>query len=267
MSRDVWDMDWAFEQSLIDLPIDNVERRLLVTGGKMALFDAVDRTNGHYEFSRDAGLQNIVATINKNTGEKAVSVALTPVVGEKKLVCPGPSGLRNWPATSYNPSTYILYVPMVEACADFTWLPRDAAQTAAGGIDQKFQMRPMPQSDGNFGRIQAINLQSGKTVWTIRQRAPISSAMLASAGGIAFNGSRDRYFRAYDQSNGKVLWETRLGAAPSSFPITYTVNAIQYVAVVAGGGNPLDTQLDPLTPEIVNPTVGTTLWVFQLPGK
>ena len=265
MTRDVWDMDWSFEQSLIDLPIDGATRKLLVTGGKLALFDAVDRADGRFVFSRDAGLQNIVVAVDPKTGEKTINPALAPVLGEKKFVCPGASGHRNWQATSYNPDTHILYVPMFEACADFTWIPRDAAQTAAGGIDQRFQTRPMPNSDGNFGRIQAINLQTGKTVWTVRQRSPISSAMLATAGGIVFNGSRDRYFSAYDQANGKVLWQTRLGTAPSTFPITYSIKGVQYVAVVAGGGNPQDTGPGPLTPEIVNPTAGTTLWIFKLP--
>ena len=40
--RDVWDLDWAFEQSLVTLPVDGKPRKLVVTGGKTAIFDAVD---------------------------------------------------------------------------------------------------------------------------------------------------------------------------------------------------------------------------------
>ena len=54
MNRDVWDMDWAFEQSLITLSIRGKPTDLLVTGGKIAIFDAVvHRANGKYEFSKD----------------------------------------------------------------------------------------------------------------------------------------------------------------------------------------------------------------------
>ena len=38
MNRDVWDLDWAFEQSLVTLPVHGKPTKLLVTGGKMAIF-------------------------------------------------------------------------------------------------------------------------------------------------------------------------------------------------------------------------------------
>jgi len=72
-------------------------------------------------------------------------------------------------------------------------------------------------------------------------------------------------FRAFDQATGKVLWETKLAAQPSSFPITYAVNGKQYVAVVAGGGGAHDITWPQLTPEIDDPAGATTLQVFALP--
>jgi alcohol dehydrogenase (cytochrome c) len=265
MQRDVWDLDWVFEQSLINLPVDGRQKQLLVTGGKIAVFDALDRNDGKYEFSKDAGLQNVVVAIDPKTGHKTINPMLTPEAGKTKLLCPHGGGARSWPATSYDPATHILYVPLVESCADFTWIPRDAAQTAAGGMDMHFLLRPRPDSDGNFGRIEAINLQTRQIVWTDRQRAPIASAMLATAGGIAFNGARDRWFRAYDSATGKVLWKARLDAVPSSTPITYSIDGNEYVAVVAGGGGAHESTWPTLTPEINDPPEGTMLWIFRLP--
>ena len=267
MNRDVWDLDWAFEQSLIDLPIHGTTKKLVVTGGKIAIFDAVDRTDGRYVFSKDLGVQNLVTAIDPKTGHKTISDALTPEANQKKLLCPYSAGARNWPATAYNPATKILYVPMVESCAEFTWIPREADKTIAGGADIHLVLRPRPDSNGNFGRVEAINLETKQVVWTDRQRAPIASSMLATAGGLVFNAARDRKLRAYDAANGKVLWETRLNAVPSSTPITYSVNGVQYLAVVAGGGGAYDVTWTPLTPEIDNPTDATTLWVFKLPDS
>ena len=142
---------------------------------------------------------------------------------------------------------------------------RDAATVASGGQDMRLRGRPKPGSDGNFGRIDAVDLKTGKRIWSRRQRTPIASSLLASAGGLLFGGSRDRYFRAYDSANGKVLWQVILNASPSSSPATYSVDGVQYLVIVAGGGGALDSGSRNLTPEVVDPTGGTTVWVFRVP--
>lgn len=263
MNRDVWDLDWAFEQSLITLPVDGKPTKLVVTGGKIMIFDAVDRANGKYEFSKDLGLQTLVSAIDPKTGKKIINPALQPEAGVTKHFCPHSGGGRNWPATSYDPESHILYVPLYESCQDFTWVPRDSAKTAIGGSDMHFVLHPRPNNGGNMGRIEAINLQTRKVAWTYRQRAAISSSTLTTAGGIVFAGSRDRRFRAFDAATGKIVWQRTLGAALSSTPVTYSVGGAQYVAVVAGNGGPV--AWPQLTPEIANPSGGTTLWVFKLP--
>jgi len=263
MQRDVWDLDWVFEQSLLTLPVNGKPAELVVTGGKTAIFDAMDRTTGKHVFSRDLGLQNIVTAIDPETGEETTNPALEPEPGKTKLLCPNANGARNWPTTAFDPASYILYVPLVETCADYSWTPRSAAQIAAGGDDIHFAERPRPDGDGKFGRIEAINLATGRVVWIHRQRAPLVSSLLATGGGLVFVGALDRFFSAYDAATGKLVWQTQLNAAPNSSPVTYSVQGEQYVAVVAGGGF-LSSASSSLTPEIDNPPGGTTLWVFKL---
>jgi len=265
MNRDVWDLDWAFEQLLITLPVGGRPTDLVVSGGKMALFDAVNRANGTYEFSKDLGMQTLVTAIDPKTGKKIIDPKLEPAANKTDIICPDATGARNWPATSYDPGTHILYVPLAESCMDYTWVPRDLAQTAGGGLDIRYELRLRPDNDGKMGRIEAVNLETKKVVWTDRQRAPIASAMLATAGGIVFAGSQNREFTAYDSTTGKALWEAGLNAAPSSSPITYAAGGKQYVAVVSGGGGPLDASGSSLAPEFDNPSGGTTLWIFKLP--
>lgn len=86
-----------------------------------------------------------------------------------------------------------------------------------------------------------------------------------TAGGLVFDGSRDRIFRASDDMTGKVLWETRLPAVPSASPIVYSAKGEQYIAVVAGGGGSHEATWSSLTPEIDNPSGSTSLHVFKLP--
>jgi alcohol dehydrogenase (cytochrome c) len=264
MNRDVWDMDWVFERTLATLPVNGRDRKVALTAGKLAIFDAVDRASGQYLFSRDLGIQNLVKAIDPKTGKKTIEPAFDPALGESKTICPHAGGARSWPATAFDPRTKIIYVPLVDTCMNFTRRTRTAAQTAAGGSDLGWVVRARPGSNGDIGRVDAIDLKTMKTLWSSTRRATESAALLATAGGLVFEGSRDRYFRALDAATGKTLWQTRLAAQPSSFPITYAVNGTQYVAVVAGGGGAHDITWPQITPEIDNPTGATTLYVFKL---
>ena len=265
MNRDVWDLDWAFEQSLVTLPVNGKPTKLLVTGGKSAIFDAVNRVDGRYAFSKDLGLQNLVVSIDPGTGRKLIKPALEPQTGRTDLICPTATGARSWPTTAFDPASGYLYVPLVDNdCMDYSWVERDATAIAGGGQDMRLGARPKPGNDGKFGRVDAIDLNTGKVVWSQRQRAPVASSLLASAGGLVFSGARDRHFRAYDAANGNVLWQVVLNASPSSSPATYSVAGTQYLVVVAGGGGAFDSGTRSLTPEIIDPPAGTTLWVFKV---
>ena len=125
-----------------------------------------------------------------------------------------------------------------------------------------------PDSDGKLGRVEAINLETKAVAWTNRQRAPQTTGVLATAGGLVFSGSLDRYIRAFDDMSGAMLWENRLSAIPSSCPITYAVNGKQYLAVVVSNAGSQAGTWRQLVPDIINPLdEGSAIWVFQLPDK
>jgi alcohol dehydrogenase (cytochrome c) len=266
MSRDVWDLDWVFERSVVTLPVNGKPTKLVITGGKSAIFDAVSAADGRYQFSKDLGVQNLVASIDPHSGRKLIKPELEPQAGRTDLICPVASGARSWPTTAIDPTSGYLYIPLAtNYCMDYSWVARDAAHVAAGGDDLRLRGRPKPGNDGNFGRIDAVDLKTRQRVWSRSQRAPIASSLLVCAGGLLFSGARDRQFRALDAASGRVLWQVRLNASPSSSPVTYSAGGTQYVAVVAGGGGAFDSGTRSLTPEIIDPPAGTTLWVFKLP--
>jgi len=263
--RDVWDLDWVFEQSVVSLPVNGHPRKVIVTGGKTALFDVLDAATGAFLFSQDVGIQNIVTAVDPQTGAKTTNPALEPEAGVAKLMCPNSIGARNWMSTALNPDTGVLFVPVLENCADYTYSPGDAAQTAKGGIDVHFGARVPPNHDGNFGRLVALDLRKHRISWAHRQRLPLISSALATGGGLVFVGDVDRNFSAYDDRTGKVLWEARLSAPAESFPVTYSVKGQQYIAVVAGGGSPMGAASRAFVPEVTPPAAGVTLMVFAQP--
>ena len=98
----------------------------------------------------------------------------------------------------------------------------------------RFSPAPVPGSDGKIGRLQAVNLETRELAWNFRESAPLTSAALATAGGLVFSGALDETFKALDASTGEVLWHTDLGDIPASFPISYSVDNKQYVALIIG---------------------------------
>jgi alcohol dehydrogenase (cytochrome c) len=266
MANDQWDLDWAFEHQLLKLPVNGATRTVSVTAGKLAIYDVIDAQTGQYVFSKDLGLQNVVTAIDSKTGAKTINPKAVPGDGETKGVCPHAGGAKNWTPSSYNPDTKILYTPLVESCMDLLPVPAGGRANLSSGV--RWTIRPRPDSDGKYGRLEAINLLTREVLWTQRQRAPQTTGALATAGGIVFSGSLDRYIRAYDDSNGKMLWETRLNDVPSSSPIAYSVDGKQYLAVVVGNGGPQAATFTVLVPEIQNPPDrGAAIWVFELPEK
>jgi alcohol dehydrogenase (cytochrome c) len=264
LPNDQWDHDWVFERTLIKLPVNGQMKTLAVTAGKMALYDAVEADTGKYVFSVDMGLQNIVKAIDPKTGAKTIDPALVPGDGESKLVCPHTGGGRDWIPTAYNPETQILYSPLVETCMDLIPVGRNERGFLSTGV--RHSVRPRPDSDGKYGRLQATNLETRKTAWIERERAPGISGILDTAGGLIFSGSFDRFFTARDDRTGKELWHVRLNEVPNSCPITYSVNGKQYVAITVGTGSAISTIWTALVPEMQSPPGrGGSVWVFALP--
>jgi quinoprotein glucose dehydrogenase len=103
-----------------------------------------------------------------------------------------------------------------------------------------------------WGRLLAVDANTGDILWATRlgvtEGLPEGKQNTGSnntfggptvtAGGLVFIGATDdRYLRAFDAANGKILWETQLQYAAQTIPITYRgKDGRQYVAVVAASG-------------------------------
>jgi alcohol dehydrogenase (cytochrome c) len=264
LPNDQWDYDWAFERQIVQLPLNGKLAKLVVTAGKLGIYDALDAASGSYAFSIDLGIQNLVTSINPKTGAKAIDPGRYPDGNRPVSVCPHPGGGRSWLPGSYNPQSQIVYLPMVESCMDM--IPMEKGERGSLSSGYRWALRPRPDTDGKYGRIQAVNLATRKTVWVSRQRAPQTSGVLDTAGGVVFAGALDRLFSAYDDASGELLWKQRLSDVPSSAPISFAAHGKQYIAMVVGYGGGQAITFRNLVPEIsVPPARSSSIWVFELP--
>jgi PQQ-dependent dehydrogenase (methanol/ethanol family) len=267
LENDTWDLDYVYERMLIDLPFNGATRKMVITAGKLGIIEALDRTTGEWLWAKQTIPQNVVANIDQKTGAKTINQEAIPHIGKTTVNCPADPGGRGWPSTAYNPNTQTLFLPLNEFCSNTTPTPLDPGQAYTGGGRAIFARTLVPGSDGNVGRIDAVKLTDRSTTWSFRHRAPATGAVLPTAGGVVFAGAWDRYFRAWDDATGKVVWQIRTNNAINGFPVSYSVNGKQYVAVSVGNGSTHAKSLATLTPELVAPDGGSVLWVFALPDK
>lgn len=235
LSNDQWDLDWAFERTLATVRVGGRTRKVVMNVGKMGILDALDPATGAYLFSIDAGTQNIITTIDPKTGRKMIDPQRLPDPARPTIYCPGPSGARAWPTTTFSPATGMLYLPLTEWCAKMS--TEGSPLLSSPGAKISDADHPDAVADGKMGRLQAMDISGGQLAWRHDLEAPISTSALSTAGGVVFVGDLDPALKAFDDRDGKLLWSAPLDADPSSILITYGVGKTQYVAVVTGMSN------------------------------
>jgi glucose dehydrogenase len=60
---------------------------------------------------------------------------------------------------------------------------------------------------------------------------------LITAGGVLFAGEGDGWFRAYDATTGRRLWEHRGRPGVNAPPVTFELDGQRLVGVAAGGNS------------------------------
>jgi alcohol dehydrogenase (cytochrome c) len=277
LPRDNWDQECTFEMMTMMTPVNpdasvmlsvnpaaRGKARKTLTGVpcKTGIAWSFDAATGEFLWARATNEQNLVAKID---GKGLVTVnenAVLKEIGKTYHVCPTYNGGRDWPYGAYNPRSNVMYVQLANVCIDSTARADRGPQPEF--VYNTTNVGKFSSGKDRVGRIDAISVETGRTVWSWETRVSNYAPILATAGGLLFNGSMDRYLRALDADKGTVLWQTRLASQVVGAPITFAVNGRQYIAITAGGGTIAATQLAP-TPEADTASGANAVYVFALP--
>jgi PQQ-dependent dehydrogenase (methanol/ethanol family) len=276
---DNWDFDATQEMILTELVIKGVRRKVLVHFDKNGFVYTLDRATGELLRAEPYVPVNWARRVDLRTGRPEVdSTKLTGVSrGEVKDICPTLEGGKNQQPAAFSPLTGWFYVPTNNMCMDYT----TANVSYIAGTPYIGASVPYKPGAGNhLGAFIAYDAAKGQKIWEVKERYPVWSGALATAGGLAFYGTLDGWFKAVNARTGKVLYKFKVGSGVVGNPISFRgPDGKQYIAVYAGiGGDWLllsgDVRSDdpadvrppaPFMPDLARHTSqGGIVWIFGL---
>jgi quinohemoprotein ethanol dehydrogenase len=221
----------------------------------------LDRATGELLRAEKYVPLNWATHVDLKTGKPAIDTQAVDYKDEPKFVVPSGMGGHSWNPMAYDASKGIVYIPAIEGGA-VTWDPTPGHEyrqkmTNSGtsilfgdllSIDPQRLQEPMRSAlvnvkrqglDKSFSVLKAFDPLTGKVKWERRSEDWWDRAgLLATASGLLFQGDDRGFFRVLDADTGAVLKEIEVGTSIMAAPMTYTVDGVQYVAVMAawGGG-------------------------------
>ncbi len=223
IAHDVWDLD-AVSPVILTEAKDKAGkmRQVAIHGGKTGHVYVHDRATGELiRFSEAMVPQENMWVLPTKEG---------------KRMLPGANGGVEWSPMAVNPKTRLAYAANLHQPMTYHV---EEAKYPGGKLWLGGAFKVVP-GEKQWGRLAAVNIDTGKMAWKFDTEQPLIGGVLATAGNLVFNGEGNGYFRAFDAATGKKLWEYQAGAGVNAPAVSYMVGKKQYVAVAAGGNTQLD---------------------------
>ena len=250
--HDIWDYDAPNPVVLFDAPYGGRVRKALVEMGKTGWGYILDRETGKPLLGmKETPVMQLEQQHTSPTQPFPVGDAVVPqyidmppegfdLVNEGRIFTPfarhpavwKPLAAVNWPPSSYDPDTHLLYV-----CAT------DSLWGAVGG-DPEYPVEPGALYSGSVvqrlaaprrGVLAALDMTTNRIVWRQQWVDQCYSGSVVTRGGLLFIGRNDGRLTALDKATGHKLWEFQTDGGVNAPASVFERNGRQYVVVLAGG--------------------------------
>jgi len=230
-----WDCTATTDMTLAEMEIDGKRRKVLMQAPKNGFFYVLDRKTGEFLSAEKIAKVTWAEKIDPKSGRPVENPGIR-YAGKPGLfeMWPGPTGAHSWQPQAYSPLTGLVYIPVIEQGA----VIGDVAPDATGMI-ANMGVTLIPEADlkgGAHAFLRAWNPVTQKLAWEKELPGSWPAGVMASAGGLVFQGRMDGKFVAYDAKTGAEVWAFDAQAPIVGAPITYRVNGRQYVTVITGAG-------------------------------
>lgn len=265
---DSWDFTATAPMILTRMDIDGEKNRpVLIQAPKNGFLYILDRRSGKLLRANPLVRMDWADGVDMKTGRPNLTPQGADYSKGPKIVFPATAGARNWEPAAYDPATGLYYAAVQDMGNLMFMTPGEKpyAQKALNNdasliftpdllsvlstlppplrkqVEALPQFKWVKQNPGGT-ELRAIDPLTGKTKWAHPMGGwQDRGGTLATAGGLVFQGSIDGNFRAFDGQSGKLLKSIATGTSMLASPMTYKVDGVQYVAIMAawgGGGFP-----------------------------
>jgi len=224
IAHDVWDLD-AVSPPILTQAADKDGKQVdvVIHGGKTGHVYVHERATGKLiRFSEAMIPQENMWVLPTATGARML---------------PGANGGVEWSPMAFNPGTRLAYA--LNLHQPMTYHVEAAAYPGGSKLWLGGAFKTIP-TEKQWGRLSAVNVDTGKVAWKYDTEQPLIGGALATAGGLVFFGEGNGLFKALDAKSGQLLWQYQAGAGVNAPPVSYSVNGKQYIAVAAGGNTQID---------------------------
>ena len=225
-----WNYEPAVGLMMATLPLDGVEKRVVLSVPKNGFVYLLDAKTGKFISGRNYVPVNWAKGLDE-TGRPIFDPAARyweAAEGEPTTILPSNAGAHDWTALAFDPQKNVLFIPAMTT-------PERRELTATG--EYSYDYRQAEDGDPEwqaFGELVAWDPVSQSTVWRHRNALPYNGGVLHTAGGLVFQGTAEGYLNAYDAASGEQLGSFTAGGAIRGAPSTVVADGRQYIIVPAG---------------------------------